>query len=383
MPAHTRSVASLLFTLLSFMLLADATASEEASPAAVEEAEAAFEREFSKWKALLKQINALRIEYQSAEPSRQEELLAELDATFQAASSLEPEVVDAALNAYRAAPNQNEEIKEFLVEVAKYYFSVDRHDRLFKVADVLVEGKIDHSLVAVWGGVAATTMGEFDRAEKLFQAAGPKLAAARESQDQTLQLGYGFAASLPRLKTQWEAEQAIRAAEAKTNDLPRVRLTTNKGELVVELFENEAPNTVKNFVTLVEKGFYDGLTFHRVLPNFMAQGGCPDGTGAGGPGYQIPCECYADDARFHFRGTLSMAHAGKDTGGSQFFLTFLPTPHLDKRHTAFGRVIEGFDVLSKLQRRDPQAPQGEPDKILDAEVIRRRPGTDYSDFDES
>ena len=128
-----------------------------------------------------------------------------------------------------------------------------------------------------------------------------------------------------------------------------------------------------NFVVQARDGFYDGLTFHRVLPGFMAQAGCPNGTGTGGPGYQIPCECQQENHRDHFRGTLSMAHAGKDTGGSQFFLTFRRTAHLDGRHTVFGRVIDGLDVLAKLQRRDPQRPgQPEPDTIVKAEVLRKR-----------
>ena len=106
----------------------------------------------------------------------------------------------------------------------------------------------------------------------------------------------------------------------------------------------------------------------------MAQGGCPDGTGSGGPGYNIPCECYREVHRNHFRGTLSMAHAGRDTGGSQFFLTFKRTPHLDGKHTVFGRVVEGLDVLVKLQRRDPsqRGALPEPDKIVKAEVLRKR-----------
>ena len=150
-------------------------------------------------------------------------------------------------------------------------------------------------------------------------------------------------------------------------------MKTSKGDILIELFENEAPNAVANFISLVEKDYYNGLTFHRVLSGFMAQGGCPDGTGAGGPGYNIPCECHQDPHRKHFRGSLSMAHAGRDTGGSQFFLNFVPTQHLDGRHTVFGRVTEGFDVLAKLQRRNPQDPSApEPDKILEAEVVRKR-----------
>ncbi|HUG68121.1 MAG TPA: peptidylprolyl isomerase [Pirellulaceae bacterium] len=144
--------------------------------------------------------------------------------------------------------------------------------------------------------------------------------------------------------------------------------------MIIELYENEAPQAVGNFVSLVESGYYDGLTFHRVLPGFMAQGGCPDGTGSGGPGYNIACECYRDDHRKHFRGTLSMAHRGRDTGGSQFFLTFKRTSHLDGRHTVFGRVVEGLGVLAQLQRRDPsqRGALPAPDKIVKAEVVRKR-----------
>jgi len=152
-----------------------------------------------------------------------------------------------------------------------------------------------------------------------------------------------------------------------------VLIKTTKGDIEVELFENEAPNTVANFVSLVEKKFYDGLTFHRVLGGFMAQGGCPKGTGTGGPGYRIADECRQENARRHFRGSLSMANSGPDTNGSQFFITFLPTSFLDGKHTVFGRVIKGFDVLAKLQRRDPEKPdQPEPDKIIEARVLRKR-----------
>ncbi|HEY1066606.1 MAG TPA: peptidylprolyl isomerase [Pirellulales bacterium] len=171
-----------------------------------------------------------------------------------------------------------------------------------------------------------------------------------------------------------QAEKDIRAAEAKADDLPRVLLSTSKGDMTLELYENEAPNTVANFVSLVEKGFYNGKIFHRVLEDFMAQGGCPTGTGTGGPGYGIACECYLPNARRHFPATLSMAHAGRDTGGSQFFITFGTTSHLDGKHTVFGRVIKGEEVLAKLQRVDPgrPVPGVTPDKIVTAKVIRKR-----------
>ncbi|NQW48882.1 MAG: peptidylprolyl isomerase [Planctomycetes bacterium] len=165
---------------------------------------------------------------------------------------------------------------------------------------------------------------------------------------------------------------AKRKADATADDRPRVKITTSQGDLVVELFEEEAPNTVANFISLVEKGFYDGTPFHRVIGGFMAQGGDPTGTGTGGPGYAIECECDLPNARKHFLGTLSMAHAGPNTGGSQFFLTFRPTEHLDEKHTVFGRVIEGFEVLPKITRTEGEMAGPDRDKIAKATVLRKR-----------
>lgn len=128
---------------------------------------------------------------------------------------------------------------------------------------------------------------------------------------------------------------------------------TEKGNMKVEFFEKDAPNTVKNFCDLAKKGFYDGLTFHRVIPDFVIQGGCPEGTGSGGPGYKIKCELDGGN-QFHDKGILSMAHAGKDTGGSQFFICHSRknTAHLDRRHTCFGKVVEGLEVIDSIREDD-------------------------------
>ncbi|MCA1022724.1 peptidylprolyl isomerase [Halobacillus litoralis] len=125
----------------------------------------------------------------------------------------------------------------------------------------------------------------------------------------------------------------------------------NGEKMVVELYEEAAPNTVANFEKLANDEFYDGLTFHRVIPDFVIQGGCPNGTGTGGPGYTIKCETEGNPHK-HERGTLSMAHAGKDTGGSQFFVCHSPQPHLDGRHTVFGKVIEGVDIVDRVRVGD-------------------------------
>lgn len=128
---------------------------------------------------------------------------------------------------------------------------------------------------------------------------------------------------------------------------------TSKGKMTAELYAEETPITVTNFVSLIKDGFYDGLTFHRVLPDFVIQGGCPKGTGVGGPGYTIDCETSADK-QYHDRGVLSMAHAGKNTGGSQFFVCHsrTNTSHLDGGHTCFGKVVEGVDVIDDIREGD-------------------------------
>lgn len=131
------------------------------------------------------------------------------------------------------------------------------------------------------------------------------------------------------------------------------KMTTSKGEMTIEFFENDAPKTVENFVKLSKDGFYNGLTFHRVIPDFMVQGGCPDGTGAGGPGYSIDCELNGEN-QMHDKGVLSMAHAGRNTGGSQFFICHnrQNTQHLDRNHTVFGKVVEGLDVVDTIRMGD-------------------------------
>jgi peptidyl-prolyl cis-trans isomerase B (cyclophilin B) len=148
--------------------------------------------------------------------------------------------------------------------------------------------------------------------------------------------------------------------------MKKVHFETTKGDFVAELFEDDAPATVANFAGLaagtkewvepatgkkVKRPFYDGLTFHRVIPDFVIQGGCPLGNGTGGPGFKIKCET-AGKRQVHKAGSLSMAHAGKDTGGSQFFVCHSPQPHLDRKHTVFGQVVSGLDVVMKIQAGD-------------------------------
>lgn len=135
--------------------------------------------------------------------------------------------------------------------------------------------------------------------------------------------------------------------------MSQVKISTSKGDMIADLYDQATPGTVANFLKLSNQGFYNGLNFHRVIPGFMAQGGCPNKRGDGGPGYTIPCET-GGQMQVHDRGVLSMAHAGRNTGGSQFFICFnrQGTQHLDHNHTCFGRVVEGLDVLDSIRQGD-------------------------------
>lgn len=135
--------------------------------------------------------------------------------------------------------------------------------------------------------------------------------------------------------------------------MKKATMVTDKGTMVLELFDEDAPGTVANFEKLANSGYYNGLTFHRVIPDFVVQGGCPRGDGTGGPGYTIPCELTGNN-QYHDRGVLSMAHAGRNTGGSQFFICHnrRNTAHLDRKHTVFGKVVENLEVIDAIRQGD-------------------------------
>jgi len=163
---------------------------------------------------------------------------------------------------------------------------------------------------------------------------------------------------------QWSTPPAMAIDPAKKYT---ATMRTEKGDILLELFAAQAPRTVNNFVFLAKEGSYDGIIFHRVISNFMAQGGDPTGSGSGGPGYRFADEFHP--ALRHDRpGILSMANAGPNTNGSQFFITHVPTPHLDNRHSVFGQVVAGMDVLLSIAPRDPARPEAPGVKILAIEI---------------
>jgi cyclophilin family peptidyl-prolyl cis-trans isomerase len=330
------------------------------------DARAEFDDAFGRLKKLVADLTVLQAQYQQPKADRAA-ITQRYIAVQQEAQAAGQRLESAAINLLAVDP-KNAAAREIAGGIVADALQFDDPEKALATADAIAAAGAADGQIALLAASAAMIVSDLDAVAAWLA----KAKAAGAPADSLASIEGALAAARPKV----EAEMAKRKADAAADDLPRVKLDTTAGDLVVELFENEAPNTVANFLSLVEKGFYDGTPFHRVIPGFMAQGGDPTGTGTGGPGHMIACECGNPDARMHFRGTLSMAHAGKDTGGSQFFLTFRPTDHLDEKHTVFGRVIAGNDVLARLARtQDPEGqpvPGVQPDKIEKAEVIRKR-----------
>jgi cyclophilin family peptidyl-prolyl cis-trans isomerase len=333
------------------------------SPAAADDSAKSAADQFAEANKEFKQIDtdirAIIKEFPDASEDRRVELRKDYEKLAERGRALLPKLRKVGLAAFKDAPNKDKDVTEVLLQVAAADIQNDRNTAAKEITDLLISHKSEFPGLQDLAGLVAYSTDDFEAAEKLLQQAKDEGTLSPQGQN--------YLSQMETTKKNWEAEKDLRAKEADANDLPRVKLATSKGDIVVELYENEAPQAVGNFISLVEKKFYDGLSFHRVIPNFMAQGGCPKGTGTGGPGYKIYCECTSENHRNHFTGSLSMAHSGPNTGGSQFYVTFRPTPHLDGKHTVFGRVIEGMDVLAELQRGGEK-----PDKIAKATVVRKR-----------
>lgn len=326
----------------------------------------AFRKRLAEWVNLIEQIRQIRLKYPNAGPAEMAQLREQYEKLVAQAEKQLPELIAAAEAAYDEKPQTEGDLVDLLLEVALDHADSGKFQEAQALAEKLLKNNVTSPVAYLAAGKAAFALEDFEKAAGYFK----KIEEAGIKDDQVTALKQ----AAEMYAQQKPLEEQKRQAEAKADDLPRVLLKTTKGDILVELFENEAPNTVANFITLVEQGFYNGLTFHRVIPGFVAQGGCPKGDGTGGPGYKIADECNAPNARLHFRGSLSMANSGPNTNGSQFFITYMPTSHLNGKHTVFGRVISGMDVVEKLQPRDPKAPNPpEPDKIISATVVRKRP----------
>lgn len=376
------SVCRYALIIASLLVPAGSPLCADEKPAAKETKESQdFQKIYGQWKTLLGDMAEIQTRSLGQSESGQESLREQIGKLSKQADELKPDLQAAAEAAY-LADDQNKTLADLLFIMALAHLRGDNYEESLRLAEMLIDHNYPEPDLQQAHRIAASAAFATMQLDKAKQHAEAALADKNAKADDKEPLETLLAA-IQFYQPLWEQEQKLRAAEEKADEpLPRVKLHTSQGDIVVELFENEAPNHVANFVSLVEKGFYDGTLFHRVLPAFVAQGGDPvskdpksdpGSHGQGGPDYLIEDECNRPDHRKHFRGSLSMANSGPNTGGSQFFLTFVPTGHLDGRHTVFGRMVEGFDVLSKFQRVDPgKSFNVVPDKIIKAEVLRKR-----------
>ncbi len=277
------------------------------------------------------------------------------------------------LKKFTSDPQANLQLGKFLEELTEK-----------NTADSRFEGSLEMALALQAAGVPSKQLPEMialsSIAENKFEDAKPWIEKHFAESEKPKPVLGALYEHLGSLATDWVEELRLRDEDAKGEPLPQVSIMTTKGELVVELFENQAPDAVANFISLVEAGFYDGLQFHRVLEHFMAQTGCPEGDGSGGPGYAIYGEAKKPNARKFFRGSLGVALAAgnPDSGGSQFFICFMPTFSLNGEYTSFGRVVSGIEVLGCLQKVNPEEKKKEGeippilDEVIEAKVIRKR-----------
>jgi len=327
----------------------------------------AFFDSLTAFKSVDGKIHTLMLEYQTAKPERKDQIQEEYDKLLVDAKQARNNLIDAAMDAFNEAPYYNFIVAEFCISLIQYENARDNFEVSFKLADAIIAHPDGLSAQAgdfyVMAADSAFGCMEFDKAEQWY-AKAVSLNARLDREAMMRQR------ETPEQKKLWAEELTIREKEAQADNNPRVLIRTNKGDITIELFEDNAPNTVANFISLVKRGFYKDIPFHRVLPGFMAQGG-------GECGYCIDCERLKKDLvqRKHFRGSISMARTGMpDTGGSQFFQMFQPKAYLNGEYTVFGRIIDGIDILADIQRIDPddEVIMVEPDRIIEMKVLRDR-----------
>jgi cyclophilin family peptidyl-prolyl cis-trans isomerase len=327
---------------------------------------AEFEEVFARWKTLLGQLRDRELAYRTAGEDARDALAGQYRDKLEETQAMENELLTAAVRAFANNPEDNADLKEFLLQVASQLVQAECYEDGLRVAQMLIDNGVEEQAVYLGAAKAAFACAEFESAERYLRIVVRGEGGAEWAED--------YLRMIDDYREQWKREQRLREQETLAADLPRVILRTERGEIELELFENEAPNTVANFISLVESGFYDGTTFYKVTPELSAVGGCPHGDGSGSPGYFLPHEFDEPDSRAHFRGSLCTVPEGRYANGCQFQITFMPSPTLAGQTTVFGRVVRGLEVLAKLQRRgeDPMSAKVRPDRILSARVLRKR-----------
>lgn len=353
------------------------------SPQAIEVQEKTFQEIMAAVRKNESQINRLFSTIPIGFPKKQVEHMDRIKALKKTNEVLKSQLEAAAIQAFKTAPEKNRGASRLVFNTLIRKLEVTPANPVFdpqgalKLAEMMLESNLDTDPpgpvrleeVAYQAFLASYALEDFERANKMLKII----------EDKGINLQETLRKELIDADDKWQRELMIRRLESNTDDLPRVKLETSEGDIVVELFENHAPQTVGNFISLVEKNFYNDLSFFLVKPGGIAQTGCPVGDGSTDAGYQIPCECYREQIRHHFTGTLSMANSGRDTGSSQFFITHQRNGQFDGQFTAFGRVIEGMDVVYRLKIADGTKPENlrsssapPASSITKATVIRKR-----------
>jgi len=344
----------------------------------------------------VKQMRKLAVDYHLADtPAQARPLREQWVKLLDEGRSLHARMVEAAMGDYQGKSPTATRTAEFLFQVAARNADADRFDGMLPVMKLLNESGFTAQSFDLCFGLTAAANNEYalarpflERARGNIQKALEDLASNREINDEQRETvgnqlleAFGLLTEMSQSEAYealWAGELKAREQDAQGEPLPQVLIHTTKGDFIVELYENQVPNTVANFISLCEKGFYDGLPFHRVLTHFMAQGGCPNRDGSGGPGYSITTELDGTNHRNFFRGTLGMALSNTpNSGGSQFFVCYMSRAFLNGKYVAFGRVIEGMNVLSDLthinpEKKDKQTQTDLPDEIISTKVLRKR-----------
>lgn len=305
-------------------------------------------------------------------PKEQEAQMKEIEVMRTRITELRKQLDESAIESFTADPDRNQPAKAHIVQMAVAKLEGRGEGRPFdpartyELAMLLAKGKDgpDYQTLAI-AFQACMAMQDFQRSEIIL----------KKLKNLNVPISEKDMAQIENLKKSWEKELARREKDQQQDNLPRVQIETEFGNMVIELFEDDSPQTVANFIHLVEQGFYDGTYFQDIRPGDTARAGCPKGDGTGDPGYRIANEPTDADSRRFFAGTVGMHHDGVDTAGCMFFITYQPKPLFDLKYVAFGRIIEGLETLYSLPRSDPKTAQlssAEPPKIIRATVLRKR-----------
>lgn len=364
-----------LFLSAFLFLTLSARAQEESTPPVEATADASsagdYQAVLDEWESTRSKTRQMATLYANSNEQTRAKLLPDFVQTMEAAADFMPRLVPALEAAYQDKPD-DPKLRELILDVAMICTDLDQQDFAYRTSRLIAANSDDNALAEALAGRSAYELGKLDEAEPYLRSA-KKLGGLDL---QNMRLVDRMLLRLVKRKPVLAKEAAKVAAEEKADDLPRVKLTTTRGDVVIELFENEMPNTVASFLRLVQSGFYNDKEFFRVVQGFGSLAGSPTNDGQGGPGYETPREQSPEGARPHQYGYVSMV-PGERGNGSQFFIV-CHTSHcegLDGKQDVFGRVVEGMTNVARFRpfdRATNQFPDLQPDKIIKAEIVRKR-----------